>query len=194
MAEYPYNSPAAVEVAFLEKIGTYSFLAGCQVWYLVQSLCPGFRACPLEWYMYASPSPEKFSLCSSPYLFGFSNSSCMACTIRILKWCGTHQREVARTYFISGVISDVMEPAMPLCWNLWSIITILLCILHPPVSSCIIMLQKNVYLSNHKCKINKSLRSKVSQIWVEELFPAYTWVLRAIRLQTFTLKVMQLVT
>lgn len=69
-------------------VETYYFLVGCQVWYLVQSLCPGFKVCPLEWYMYASPSPEKFSLCSIPYLFGFSSSSCMACSIRILKWWG----------------------------------------------------------------------------------------------------------
>lgn len=115
----------------------YSVLVGCQDWYLVQSFCPGLRVCPLEWYMYSSPSPERFSLCSTLYLFGFNIRSCNKSQLFLSKWIFTlyFTNYVREGYLIPSMISYEVKPTMPFGWYLRSIVATLLSVFNPPVPS-----------------------------------------------------------
>lgn len=112
--------------------------------------------------MYCSPSPDRFSLCSAPYLFGFSISSCIIFILYYiilllsssslflvkhyinlkLSWLSNVKKhEEPVTHLIPSVVSHEMEPTMPFWWNLRSIVARLWGIFNPPVSSYILKAQ-----------------------------------------------------
>jgi len=127
---------------------------GCQDWYLVQSFCPGLRVCPLEWYMYSSPSPERFSLCSILYLFGFNIRSCNKSQLFLSKWIFTlyFTNYVREGYLIPSMISYEVKPTMPFWWYLRSIVATLLGVFNPPVPSYKCHIKSKAKRLRHKSK------------------------------------------